>query len=722
MNAKDKLQKNKSKAHNYRFTVGRSFQVVVALVFLVFVGRLIYIGVSDYVSGENLAERTNQKYRQNIVLKAKRGTIYDHNGQIIAEDSHVYSIYAVLDKSYIDAKEKPLYVVNKEKTAKQLATVLELDEAAILKYLSPKKKAYQVEFGNAGQGLSLQTKKKIQQMNLPGIYFSENPSRLYPNGDFSSNVVGLAQVEKTKQSGSDQLIGTMGIEKYFNKQLSGTDGLKEAKIDSYGYELPNDQKVLKRATDGQDVYLTIDTRLQNYLEDLLNESVTKYAPKGVTAVLAEAKTGKILAAAQRPSFNPQTKVGLESSWRNRLVEDSYEPGSVMKVLTLAATVDSGHYNPNELYQSGSVNVLGSTIRDWNYSGWGSIPFAQAFPRSSNVGMLKLEQKMGGKVWGSYLDRFGITKKTGVTLPGETAGAKQFKSVLDQAVTSFGQGVNVTVMQMLQALTAIANKGQMIKPQFVEKITNQNGKQVQGYQVHKVGTPVVSEQTTKTVLSSMRDVVNAEYGTGQAYKMEGQDLAVKTGTAQLAKPNGGGYLSGKNNYVFSVVGLAPASNPKYILYLTYKQPQKMTQAAETIMSEIFKPLMTRVLQNYSAGGLQSKETQFNVPLVTNLPAAQAVSATSKAGLVPVLIGDGSKVTKQSQAANIKVNAGEKLLLYAGGKLKMPDMIGWSSAEVNAFNSLTGLKIKQSGSGLVTTQSVPENTEITTASQITVQLKE
>lgn len=722
MNSKDKLQKNKSKAHNYRFTVGRFIQVVVALVFLVFVGRLIFIGVSDYVSGENLAERTNQKYRQNIVLKAKRGTIYDRSGQAIAEDSHVYSLYAVLDKSYIDAKEKPLYVVDKKKTAQELSTIIDLDEATILKYLSPKTKAYQVEFGNAGQGLSLQTKQKIEKLKLPGIYFTENSARLYPNGDFASNIVGLAQIEKTKKTGSDQLVGTMGIEKYFDNVLAGSDGLKEAKVDSYGYELPNDQKVLKPAKNGDDVYLTIDTRLQTYMEDLLNESVSKYAPKGLTAVLAEAKTGKILAAAQRPSFNPQTKVGLEKSWRNRLVEDSFEPGSVMKILSLAATINSGNYNPNELYQSGAVNVMGSTIRDWNYSGWGSIPFLQAFPRSSNVGLVKLEQKMGGKIWGQYLSKFGITKKTGVTLPGETAGSMQFKSVLDQAVTSFGQGVNVTVMQMLQAFSAIANKGQMIKPQFVEKVMSQSGKKISGFKTKKVGKPVITAETANLVIENMRQVVNAEYGTGMTYKMEGVDLAVKTGTAQLANPAGGGYLTGANNYIFSVAGMAPASNPKYILYITVQQPQKMSQPAEIIMAEMFKPLMKRALELDNANAVKTVATQALVPNTTNMKPTDASSATSKVGLVPVVIGSGTKVLKQSQPANVKLNAGEKLLIYTGGVIKMPDMIGWTSTEVTAFTNLTGIKITQTGKGHVSSQSLPEKTILTTASQISVQLKE
>lgn len=722
MTPKNNSNKNKSKAHNYRFRVGRIFQVIIALVFLIFVVRFLYIGLSNHVGGQNIEERVDQKYRQNITLKANRGTIYDKKGQVIVEDSHVYSVYAVLDKSYINSKNKPLYVVDKKKTATQLATVLPMTADKILAYLTPKKSAYQVEFGNAGQGLTLAQKKKIEAMKLTGIYFNEIPSRLYPNGDFASNTVGLAQIERSGKNQTENLVGTMGIEKYFDNILAGTDGLKEAKVDSYGYELPNAQKVLKPSKDGENVYLTLDTRLQSYLEDLMNTSVAKYKPLGITAVLEEAKTGKILAASQRPSFNPTTKSNLTNAWRNRMVEDSFEPGSVMKILTLATAIETGVYNPNEYYQSGAVNVMGSTIRDWNISGWGSIPFSQAFPRSSNVGFVKLQQKIGGKTWGEYLDKFGITKKTGMTLPGEVTGSNQFKTALDQAVTAFGQGVNVNVMQMLQAFSSVANEGQMIKPQLVEKITDSNGKTVSSYETKKVGSSIFSKATADLVIENMKAVVNSEVGTGQAYKIEGQDIAVKTGTAQLANPNGGGYLTGINNYIFSVVGMAPASNPKYILYLTVKQPQKMTQAAETIMGEIFKPLMKRVLEYDQADTTPAATAQVTVPQLTTLTPSIAVSTATNAGLVPIIIGDGQKVLKQNALAGAKINAGEKIFIYSGGMVRMPDMVGWTLAQVQAFQDITGIKFKINGTGHVVSQTIKEKTLILSASQPEVTLKE
>lgn len=242
--------------------------------------------------------------------------------------------------------------------------------------------------------------------------------------------------------------------------------------------------------------MTIDSQLQTYLEDRLTYVQQQYDPVSMTAVVEDMKTGKILAASQRPTFNPQTKKGLSKSYRNILVQDAYEPGSVFKILTLAAAVNTGTYHPNEYYKSGSVTIGNATIHDWNNSGWGTIPLSQAFPRSSNTGFVHIERDMEKKKWKSYLNKFHIGQKTGVTLPGEQAGFISFASPVDQAVTSFGQGVNVNVMQMMQAFSSLANNGQMVKPQFVDRVTNSEGETIKGYQIRKVGTPIYSATTEK----------------------------------------------------------------------------------------------------------------------------------------------------------------------------------------------------------------------------------
>ncbi|MCT7710953.1 MAG: penicillin-binding transpeptidase domain-containing protein, partial [Lactobacillus iners] len=223
-------------------------------------------------------------------------------------------------------------------------------------------------------------------------------------------------------------------------------------------------------------------------------------------------------------------------------------------------------NPKEYYRSGSITFNGSTIHDWNYTGWGAIPFEQAFPRSSNVGMSILVNRLGRHTWRRYLDNYHIGKKTNITLPDENSGLINIHSQIDQAVTSFGQGINVNAMQMMQVYSALANSGQMLKPQLVEKIVSSSGKVIKRYKKIKVGKPVYSQETAQTTLKLMRDVVEKEYGTGMTYKIPGKSIAVKTGTAQIAGIHGG-YLKGDRNYLFSVVGLTPADNPRYCIYIT-----------------------------------------------------------------------------------------------------------------------------------------------------------
>lgn len=227
----------------------------------------------------------------------------------------------------------------------------------------------------------------------------------------------------------------------------------------------------KAAVDGGSVYTTIDASLQSYLETLMTSVATKYQPKSLLAVLMNPKTGEVLAASQRPTFDPSTGEGLSSMWRDILVEDNYEPGSVMKIFTLAAAIQTGNYHPNNYYKSGSVKVADTTIKDWDTSGWGTIPLSQAFPRSSNVGMVKIEQTMGATVFSEYLRKFGFGQQTGIALPGETSGTFDFGNYLDSAMASFGQSIDVNAMQLMQAATAVANGGDMVQPRIVSKIVN-----------------------------------------------------------------------------------------------------------------------------------------------------------------------------------------------------------------------------------------------------------
>lgn len=712
-----KIVRKVSKSHVNRNVVGRLLQISMAFVFLLFVGRFLYLSISKTIAGENISERVSNLYKRDEILKSVRGAIYDNSGNVIAEDSHSFTLYAILDKSSLDYKGKPMYVVDKEKTAEKLSTVIPLSEKKILKYLHPKHKAYQVEFGTAGSGISLATKKKIMAMHLPGIHFDETPSRLYPNGRFASHIIGIAQPFNDKKTHSINLIGTMGIEKYFNKVLSGKDGRRIALVDAGEYQLPGGQHSYKAPINGNNIYLTIDSQLQIYLENLLDAVQNKYKPKALTAIVEDVKTGKIRAASQRPTFDPATRKGLNDNWRNILVQDSYEPGSVFKILSITAAIQEGKYNPKEYYRSGSITFNGSTIHDWNYTGWGAIPFEQAFPRSSNIGMSILVNRLGRHTWRRYLDNYHIGKKTNITLPDENSGLINIHSQIDQAVTSFGQGITVNALQMMQVYSALANSGQMLKPQLVEKIVSSSGKVIKRYKKIKVGKPVYSQETAQTTLKLMRDVVEKEYGTGRTYKIPGKSIAVKTGTAQIAGIHGG-YLKGDRNYLFSVVGLTPADNPRYCIYITMKQPQIMSDPPETIMSLIFKPLINRVSVSSKVDMMGE---QITIPSVKGQSREQAVRLLEKMGLYVETIGSGHKVEAQSILANTKVNPNSKIIIFTGGIIRCPNMKGWTIKQVTQFANISKVKVEVLGKGKVYKQSRIPRSILNRNSKVKVELR-
>lgn len=712
-----KIVRKVSKSHVNRNVVGRLLQISMAFVFLLFVGRFLYLSISKTIAGENISERVSNLYKRDEILKSVRGAIYDNSGNVIAEDSHSFTLYAILDKSSLDYKGKPMYVVDKEKTAEKLSTVIPLSEKKILKYLHPKHKAYQVEFGTAGSGISLATKKKIMAMHLPGIHFDETPSRLYPNGRFASHIIGIAQPFNDKKTHSINLIGTMGIEKYFNKVLSGKDGRRIALVDAGGYQLPGGQHSYKAPINGNNIYLTIDSQLQIYLENLLDAVQNKYKPKALTAIVEDVKTGKIRAASQRPTFDPATRKGLNDNWRNILVQDSYEPGSVFKILSITAAIQEGKYNPKEYFRSGSITFNGSTIHDWNYTGWGAIPFEQAFPRSSNIGMSILVNRLGRHTWRRYLDNYHIGKKTNITLPDENSGLINIHSQIDQAVTSFGQGITVNALQMMQVYSALANSGQMLKPQLVEKIVSSSGKVIKRYKKIKVGKPVYSQETAQTTLKLMRDVVEKEYGTGMTYKIPGKSIAVKTGTAQIAGIHGG-YLKGDRHYLFSVVGLTPADNPRYCIYITMKQPQIMSDPPETIMSLIFKPLINRVSVSSKVDMMGE---QITIPSVKGQSREQAVRLLEKMGLYVETIGSGNKVEAQSILANTKVNPNSKIIIFTGGIIRCPNMKGWTIKQVTQFANISKVKVEVLGKGKVYKQSRIPRSILNRNSKVKVELR-
>ena len=687
-----------------RKTFGMWFFLVAAIIFILFTVRFSYIAIFKDVQNHNLTSQAAKLYTSSQVIQAKRGTVYDADGNPIATDTSKYTVYAIIDSSYRSASGKALYVTNKKKTAKVLAKYLDLSEAQILKILSPSSKGiFQVQFGTAGSNLSVATMEKIKKANLPGINFTQIPAREYPEGNFASQLLGMTTLKTNTKTGTTQLVGDMGLEGYFNKQLTGTNGYRTVKQDVYGYQLADSSTKGRKVENGDNITTTLNNKVQHQMETLVSKVEKETQAEGITAIVMEAKTGKIVAATQRPNMKSETP-----SWTNALTQQTFEPGSTMKVLTLAAAINSGNFDPNATYTSGTWSLGGGKITDWVTSGWGTITYKEGFYRSSNVGFAHVEQNMGAKTWMKYIRRFGLLKKVNVYGMGnETAGYTTFKGKLEQANTAYGQGITVNVMELMQAYTAIANNGKMVKPYWIEKVTDSNtGKTVKKLSTIVVGHPI-SASTAKHVRKYMEGVIYNKVGTGQSYKVSGYRIAGKTGTAQIAGTNG--YETGTNDYIYSFAGFAPAKNPKYIIYLSMKKPKNLTKAAETYLSSISTPIIKYLLDQEKL----KSEGQQGVVKVGNYVGknAQTVQTSlAKKKLQVTVIGGNKKITAQSLTAGKEAIINSHLILKTSGEMTMPDVSGWSQADVAQLAQMMGLKLSLTGSGYASNQSISVGTPV------------
>lgn len=711
---KQQQQRTIGKNQKNRKMFGIALFLTFFCIFVLFVVRFFVIATTKDVQNRNLQTMASRMYTSKRIIEAKRGTIYDAQGNALAQDTKTYTVTAVLSHQSSTAKGKPNYVTNKKKAAKVLAKYLDITEKKALSIMSPKRKnVYQVEFGAAGSNISVSTMKKIKAQHVTGLQFTSTPARQYPAGEFASQLIGLATAKTNDKTGQTKLVGRLGLESYFNKNLTGINGLKEIKQDVYGYQLADSQVKGRPAKDGADVYTTLDNRTQQQLETLITKAEKETQASSMTAVVMEAKTGKILAATQRPNVNSSTPV-----WRNALVQDTYEPGSTMKVLALAAAIDSGNFNPEAVYKSGTWELGGGKITDWNTAGWGNITYKEGFYRSSNVAFAHIEQDMGSATWKKYIQKFGLLKNVGIYgMSGESKGYTSYKGTLEQANTAFGQGITVNVMQMMQAFSAIANNGTMVKPYFIKKIVASDGKTLEKTKPQTIGHPV-SQATAKKVLHYMQGVIYNKNGTGQVYKISGYRIAGKTGTAQIGSSHG--YETGSTNYLYSFVGMAPAKNPKYVVYITMKQPQHITKAAEQYMAEVVNPVTKQLLDRATAKDSKHQGV-VKLPNVVGMSAADAQKKLQNKKLNVVVLGNGKKVKKQSAAKGSSVIINERVFLLTGGQVTMPDISGWSQADVSRFAQLLGLKLKSTGGGYAVSQSIKANTVLKEGDALQVRYK-
>ena len=737
------IKNRKSPTENRRL-VGKNLSLLAVFLFAVFLVNFAVIIGTGSKFGVDLVKEASKVHQTTRTVPAKRGTIYDRNGTPIAEDATSYNIYAIIDKEYKSANGKILYVEESQysKVAEVFHKYLDMDESYVKEQLSqPNLK--QVSFGVKGNGITyanmMSIKKDLETAKVEGVDFTTSPNRSYPNGKFASSFIGLAQLHEN-EDGSKSLIGTSGVESSLNSLLAGTDGIITYEKDRLGNIVPGTEQVTRQTVNGKDVYTTLSSPLQSFMESQMDAFQEKVKGKYMTATLVSAKTGEILATTQRPTFDADTKEGITEDfvWRDILYQSNYEPGSTMKVMTLAAAIDNNTFPGGEYFNSSELKVADATIRDWDVNDGlsaGSImTYLQGFAHSSNVGMSLLEQKMGDATWLDYLNRFKFGVPTRFGLTDEYSGQLPADNIVNIAMSAFGQGISVTQTQMLRAFTAIANDGVMLEPKFISALYDPNDQSVRKSQKEVVGNPVSKETASLTRENMILVGTDPIYGTmynrndnKPVITVPGQNVSVKSGTAQIADEQNGGYLVGKTNYIFSVVTMHPSENPDFILYVTVQQPEHFSTPW---FGEFANPILERASAMKESLNLQS--TAKNLDQVTTttsyaMPATKDYSPGDMAeelrrNLVqPIVIGSGTKIKDSSVAEGTNLDANEQILLLSDKVEEMPDLYGWSKKNVETFAKWLNLEVEFEGTGeIVKKQSVRSNTALKNIQKIKITL--
>lgn len=697
------------KRKNNTINVSKIIFVVLVFSFLAIVIKLSLVSLKKTTNGVDLTAFVENRNTETEVLKAKRGSIKSSDGEILAQTINSYTLIAYLSESRTKDPDNPQHVVDKEATAKALAPILGTTEDYILSRLN--QEAYQVEFGTSGKNLSTITKNQIEDLALPGIDFIESNKRYYPMSNFASYIIGYA-----KSNDDGNIVGQMGIEAYFDDELQGVDGYTIYQKDAYGYTMPNTTTVTEEPVQGKDIYLTIDSKIQLFVENGIQEISKDNNMDWLTFSVMDAKTGAIVASASNPNFNLNTLADIKS-YLNPLTTYTYEPGSTMKIFSFLAAMENNVYDGSKKYKSGTIKIDDATIKDFNGKGWGTITFDEGFAYSSNVAATNLAIELGRENLYNYYASLGFGRQTGVTLPNEAQGDIDFTYRTEVATASFGQGITTTPIQNLQALSILANDGVEIQPYIVEKVVDsETGETTYQHERTELGTKASKENIDK-MLSLLHDVVYSGKTDAKYYESDNITLVGKTGTAQITGSNGG-YLSGKYDYVRSFAGVFPYENPQYIIYVSVKRYdgvyREFAEMVKKVVEEIAKyknltELIEEVdtdkiitLDNYISSDIQSVEEKLK-----------------KLNLSVVKLGNGKYIINQYPNKGTVVLAGSKLFLKTNGpEYTMPNITGWSVSEVNTLCKLLGLKLKSNGYGKVKSFSIAEGTKIVNGSSLEV----
>ncbi len=701
------------------------------LVFLVFIVvffiRYAYLALATTIDGINIQEFASNRNKYETVLYAKRGTIYDKNNDILAVNMTSYTVIAYLSSSRTTDPLNPRHVVDKEGVASALASIINMTEEQILNLLN-KEDLYQVELGPGGRNITQLQKDAIDELNLAGIDFTESVKRYYPNGDFASYLIGYAKMNEVTDSTTNKttqsIDGELGIEVYYDELLKGKNGYLMYEQDRNGYKIPDTTERKEEAINGSDIYLTIDSGIQRFLESAIDDIEKKADPEWMTLTIMDAKTGDILGSANTPSYDPNI-LNIEN-YENPLVSLAFEPGSTMKTYTYMCALEKGTYEGDKIFKSGKYEFTDTTIHDVRKEGWGNISFDEGYLRSSNVGIANMVNSFINK--GDLYDcltKYGFGTKTDIDLPRELTGTLKFNYPVEVASAGFGQGISITAIQQLQALTLLSNNGKMLTPHIVSKIIDNNTGETTYERKVEESEQIVSLSTVEYMKDLMYKTVNGEkkYNySGNGYSIDGFDIIGKTGTAQIYDSETGGYTSSGYDYIYSFAGMYPKDNPEYIVYAVMKKPKS---GGNSYLKTAVKDVLTNIAK-YKNMFEENKENDnilsIIMPNYTNKSVKDVKVELEKKKIEVIVIGDGNKVISTYPKEIETVISYDRVILFTNGEnITMPSIIGWSNKEVVNLCNKLNLVYEIKGSGYVVSQSIKEGTNISNIPAIEIELE-
>lgn len=708
--------KAKKKNKKIKLNEGRvlAFLLAIVILFLVLVGRLLYIGIFRSKDYKAMAE---EQWTNEIQIDARRGRILDRNNRELAVTANVFRVDLDLItlRKYIDKKD-----TDNIEIAKLLAEALEMDEEKVLSRIE-----LTYPSGNPANSATLirriekEKADKVKELDIKGVIVSEDTKRYYPNGDFLSHTLGTTNADGE---------GLSGLELYYNEELMGIPGVRVSEVSGNSTSNPYSETSFTPPVDGKDMTLTIDENIQYFVEKVAEDALNKHNADSVSIAVMNPNNGEILGMVNKPGFNPNNpyegseafkgkdeSAKLQNMWRNTIVSDAFEPGSIFKIITSIAAIEENIAGKDEVYYcDGSLNVAGKNIKCWKPGGHGVQNFNQTLENSCNVAFMEMGAKLGAEKLNEYIKLFGFGTQSGIDLPGEATGiVKNVEdiSAVDLATISFGQTNTMNGIQFMTALNAVANGGDLIQPHIMKELSHKddNGtKIIDEVFVPKIQENIVDEKSTMRVKEALESTVSN--GSSKDAGIEGIKVAGKTGTAEKVDPETGTYGAG---YIASFAGFAPYDNPQVSLIVIIDNPKNGEHfggiVAAPFAGELFNNIFNYISLN--EGQLDAKDESVIIPDLRGDKVTSAEKTLNELGINCVIEGDGTFVTSVTPIPGYKVKKGDSITLYAGSRfdrnekeIVVPDFRKLNKEEAEEILKSLGLKGEFEGEGEIKEQSI------------------